>query len=77
MNDLMSFENLKTSVKVQHRRLKKMLTKGTDEYIAWTNKARLGLYESLTPGPAINLVDILHPVSNVFAQQLYEDLMKV
>merc|ERR1711953_569347 len=44
---LVSFENLNSSIKVQNRKLGKMVTNGTAEYKAWTNNVRVGTYGAI------------------------------
>merc|ERR1712066_737913 len=44
---LVTFENLNSSIGKQNRKLKKMTTKNSDEYIAWTKKLRGGIYGTI------------------------------
>merc|ERR1712241_286159 len=44
---LVSFENLNSSIKVQNRKLAKMVNNGTAEYKAWTDKVRVGTYGAI------------------------------
>merc|ERR1711874_118117 len=44
---MVSFENLNSSIKVQNRKLGKMVTNGTAEYKTWTNNVRVGTYGAI------------------------------
>jgi len=43
-----TFQNINSSVKEKNIRLKKMVTKGTEEYNDWVTKTREGVYGALT-----------------------------